>query len=224
MGISFVPKLPVKSSDTNMETRRTRSQAAQPAQPPKQAAYAQASNPVSHSPSEQRAPEQQTRQHGDAPASITRTANSKPSSDEARARLDEERKQTRQETQNAADVDMEYGVEQQPAEGYIADAVEHKGMGMNRAQAGAHAGPVGSAAGPGHPGFGEQRDLVSDMDQKRAEHDRMLGERVGQSPPAPENDVAEREAVRNRKLEQNANVDAEEAVKEATGEPVVASH
>lgn len=207
-----------------MEPRKTRSMAAaQPAQPPKQEAYAQASNPVSHAPQEQRAPAPQTRQHGDSLASITRSPNSQPSSDEARARLEAQHQQEKREMQKASDVDLEYGVEQQPAEGDIANSVEHKGMSMNRAQAGAHAGPVGSAAGPGHPGFGEERDLAAGMDQKRAEHDRLLGERVGQSPQAPDNDVAVREAVRQRKLEQNENVDAKEAVKEATGEPVVAS-
>lgn len=208
-----------------MEPRQTRSMAAsQPAQPPKQAAYEQASNPASHRPQEQRAPTQQTRQHGDSLPSITRTADSNPSSDEVRARLDAQRQQEKRQRQNASNVDLEYGIEQQPAEGYIADSVERKGMGMNRAQAGAHAGPVGSAGGPGHPGFGEQGDLAAGMDQKRKEHDRVLGERVGQSPSAPDNDVAEREAVRQQKLERNENVDAEEAVKKATGEPVVASH
>lgn len=204
-----------------MEPRQTRSMAAsQPAQPPKQEAYAQASNPVSHAPQEQRDPSQQTRHHGDSPATITRSAQSEPSSDEARARLESKRQQEKRQEQKASNVDLEYGIEQQPAEGYIADAVERKGMGTDRAQAGAHAGPVGSAAGPGHPGFGEQRDLASEMDRKRAEHDRVLGERVGQSPAAPDTDVAEREAVRQQKLKQNENVDVKEAVKEATGEPV----
>lgn len=122
--------------------------------------------------------------------------------------------------QKESNVDVEYGVEQQPAEGYIADAVERKGMGTDRAQAGAHAGPVGSAAGPGHPGFGEQRDLAAQMDRKRAEHDRVVGERVGQSPSTPEPEVAEREAARQLKLKRNESVDAREAVKEATGKPV----
>jgi hypothetical protein len=62
------------------------------------------------------------------------------------------------------------------------------------------------------------------MDEKRAEHDRILGERVGQSPAPPDHDAAEREAVRQRKLQQNESVDAEEAVKEATGDPVVGGH
>lgn len=208
-----------------MEPRQTRSMAAsQPAQPSKQAAYEQASNPVSKAPQEQRAQTTQTRQHGDSLASITRSPDSKPSSEESRARLDAKHQREKREMQNASNVDEQYGVEQQPSEGYIADAVEHKGQGMERAQAGAHAGPVGSGAGPGHPGFGEERDLAAGMDQKRAEHDRMLGEKVGQSPPAPETEVAEREAVRQRKLEQNASVNAGQAVKEATGEPVVPSH
>ncbi|KAJ5641267.1 hypothetical protein N7490_005267 [Penicillium lividum] len=189
-----------------------------PAQPPKQAAYTQPLNPVSHIPQEQRAP---ARHHEDAPGVITRGASSKPSSDEARARLNEQHRLEQERMLNSPDVDLEYGVEQQPAEGYIADAVERKGMGMQRAQAGAHAGPVGSAGGPGHPGFGEERDLAAHMGEKRAEHDRILGEKIGQSPLEPEYDVAEREAARERKLRQNEDVDVAGAVREASGNPVV---
>jgi hypothetical protein len=121
--------------------------------------------------------------------------------------------------QKRPDTDLEYGVEQQPAEGYIADTVSRKGMGTERAQTGAHAGPVGSAAGPGHPGFGEERDLAANMDQKRAEHDRMLGDKVGRSPAGADSYVAEREAVRERKLKRNEEVEG--ALKEQSGTPVV---
>lgn len=53
----------------------------------------------------------------------------------------------------AWDIDTEYGVERHP--GDIATAIEGKG-GINREQAGAHAGPVGSAEGPEAPGFGRK--------------------------------------------------------------------
>ncbi|KAI2709125.1 hypothetical protein CBS147332_6184 [Penicillium roqueforti] len=205
---------------------QTRSQtAAQTAQPPKQAAYAQSSNPVSHTPQEQRAGTETSRQHGDTVGAIKRTAESQPSSDEARARLSAQHQQHEQELHNVPDVDLEYGVEEQPAEGYIADAVQRKGMGMQRAQAGAHAGPVGSAGGPGHPGFGEADDLAANLGSKRAEHDRILGEKVGSSPgePGADAEVAEREAVRREKLERDEKLDVEEAVKEATGDPVVSA-
>ncbi|KAJ5118005.1 hypothetical protein N7448_004349 [Penicillium atrosanguineum] len=209
-----------------MEPRQTRSQTAQAAQfsqPPKQAAYAQASNPVEHTPQEQRTLGTQSHQYGEAEPSITRGASSRPSNDEARALLEQQQRQDKRAMQNHA-VDLEYGVEQQPSEGYIADSVERKGMGQRRAQAGAHAGPVGSAGGPGHPGFGDQVDLAAGMDEKRAEHDRMLDERAGKGSVPMDHDVAEREAVRQRKLQQNENVDAKEAVKQATGDPVVGSH
>lgn len=124
--------------------------------------------------------------------------------------------------QNAPEVDLEYGVELQPNEGDIANAVESKRR-RPRAQAGAHAGPVGSAEGPGHPGFGEERDLAADLERKREEHDRVLGERVGQSPAVPEGEEAEREEVRRRKLEQDRKVDVKGAVEAGTGDPVVAS-
>ncbi|KAJ5698758.1 hypothetical protein N7462_000763 [Penicillium macrosclerotiorum] len=199
----------------------TRHRAAQPEQPPKQAAYSQAANPVSHTPQEQRESAPTERHYGDALGSITRrTANSQPSNDAARARLDEEHKQAKREMQDSPDVDLEYGVEQQPAEGYIADSVERKGMGLRRAQAGAHAGPVGSAAGPGHPGFGEQEDLARNLDQKRVEHDRILGDRIGRSPAGPEYDVADRQAVRQRHLARKNEIDVEEAVKDTSGSSV----
>ncbi|KGO42714.1 hypothetical protein PEX1_038650 [Penicillium expansum] len=190
----------------------------QPSQPPKQAAYTQSSNPVSHTPQEQRATTEPGRHHGDTIGAIKRTAESKPSSDEERARLSSQHQKHEQELHNATDVDLEYGVEQQPAEGYIADTVQRKGMGMQRAQAGAHASPVGSAGGPGHPGFGEADDLAANLGAKRVEHDRVLGDRVGKSPADPE---SEGEVVRRRKLEQDEKLDVEGAVKQATGDPVV---
>lgn len=201
---------------------QTRSQTQdQPSQPPKQAAYAQSSNPVTHTPQEQRASTEPVRHHSDTVGTIKRTAESKSSSDEERARLSAQRQQHEQELHNAPDVDLEYGVEQQPAEGYIADTVQWKGMGMQRAQAGAHAGPVGSAGGPGHPGFGEADDLAANLGAKRVEHDRILGDRVGRSPAEPEGEVAEREAARRRKLEQDEKLDVKGAVKQATGDLVV---
>ncbi|KAJ5521039.1 hypothetical protein N7463_001492 [Penicillium fimorum] len=201
---------------------KTRSQTqAQPSQPPKEAAYTQSSNPVSHTPQEQRATED--RHHGDTIGTIKRTASSQPSSVEARARLSAQHQQHEHELHNASDVDLDYGVEQQPAEGYIADTVQvqRKGMGIQRAQAGAHAGPVGSSGGPGHPGFGEADDLAANLGAKRVEHDRILGDRVGKSPVEPEGEAVEREAVRRRMLEREEKLDVEGAVKQATGDPVV---
>jgi hypothetical protein len=199
---------------------QTRSQTAQPAQPPKEAAYTQSTNPVSHTPQEQRAPAEPVRRHGDSIAAITRTAKSNPSSDEARENLAQQHELHERELHNASDVDLEYGVEQQPSEGYIAAAVQNKGMGIQRAQAGAHSGPVGSAGGPGHPGLGEQDDFMANIDQKRNEHDRILGDRVGHSPAPPDQEVSDRETVRQQKLDQNQHLDVKGAVEEATGDPV----
>lgn len=58
---------------------------------------------------------------------------------------DEHRENARR--QDALDVKLDYGSEKS-----IAEAVEHKGT--TRTQAGAHAGPVGSAHGPGYSGGG----------------------------------------------------------------------
>ncbi|PWY65377.1 hypothetical protein BO94DRAFT_540851 [Aspergillus sclerotioniger CBS 115572] len=199
---------------------QTRHQAAQPSQPPKQAAYNQSSNPVDHNPYEQRTPQHQTRQRGDPISSITRSANSNPSNDEALRRLNAEREQEQRAMQNASDVDTEYGVEQQPAEGDIAHAVQSKSADARaRAQAGAHAGPVGSAMGPGDPGY--EKGEAADLDRKKEAHDRMLGDRVGQSPPEPDAETVRREALRERKLRQDRELDVQGAVSEGSGGAVV---
>lgn len=200
---------------------QTRSQTSQPAQPPKEAAYVQSTNPVSRTPQEQRAPVEQARHHGDSIAAISRTAKSNPASDEARANLNKQHRQHELELHNAPDVDLEYGVEQQPSEGYIAETVQQKGMGIQRAQAGAHSGPVGSAGGPGHPGFGEQDDLMANMDQKQTEHYKLLGQKIGHSPAPPDEEIDARETVRQRKLDEDQHLDVKNAVHEATGDPVV---
>jgi hypothetical protein len=51
----------------------------------------------------------------------------------------------------------------------------------------------------------------------------MLGDRVGHSPPAPDHEAAEKEAVRERKLKKDESLDVKDTVKEATGKPVVGS-
>lgn len=190
-------------------------------QPPKQSAYYQPSNPITHNPFEQ------TRQRGDpVPNTINttrRTANSNPSSDESLASLKENHQHEQARKQGAPDVDLEYGVEQQPAEGAIADAVEHKSTRSSmRTQAGAHSGPVGSAFGPGYSGFVEDgdrgQDQMRDLGRKREEHDRVLGDRVGQSPPDPAEESAD---IRQQKLELDERLNVKDAVKEATGDLVV---
>ena len=191
-------------------------------QPPKQEAYTQASNPVSQTPQEQRTSAPKTRGYDHAGSSIThRTADSRPSNDEALSQLEAQRKQEGRKKQNMPNVDLEYGVEQQAAEGYIADSVERKGAGMNYAQIDAHADGLGAAAVPGHPGFGEQTDLADHMDQKRAEHERNLHEKSQHDSSSSQYDVAEREAVRNRKMRQSEDMDVKRAAKEATDKPVI---
>lgn len=137
----------------------------------------------------------------------------------------------------APDVDTEYGIEQQPGEGDIARAVE--GHSRGRMQAGAHAGAVGSAWGPGMPGtgagigigtgtgtetgMGEGESDTADLGRKEEEHWRILGEKVGRSPGGEdgEAELAERERVREKKLRQDRELRPKDVVKEATGDPVV---
>ncbi|KAJ9252155.1 hypothetical protein DTO207G8_4988 [Paecilomyces variotii] len=214
----------------------------QPPQPPKQTAYTQDVNPVSQTPAEQRpgsgtqaqpvyasSSSSSSRQYGDAPPAIHRTADSLPSSDDKVAQLQKKRERERKESLSGAEVDTEYGVEQQPAEGRIAAAVEEK-QERAREQAGAHSGPVGSAGGPGAPGFGEEGDFAKNLDKKRENHDRILGQKAGKSPPPPdevegqeaaEGTVQERERLRQRKLKEDEELDVKGAVKQGTHDAVV---
>ncbi|KAF9886530.1 hypothetical protein FE257_011301 [Aspergillus nanangensis] len=190
-----------------------------PSQPPKQAAYDQANNPVTHTPREQRLPPHQERIYGNHIDAINRrAASSKPSSDEAIAHLMAEHREEERQMQNEPDVDLEYGVEQQPNEGEIAYAVEHRSEeARQRAEVGAH-------AGPGHPTYhpgGEERDYAADMARKKKDHDRVLGERVGHNPPEPDAETVERELLWERRVKEQRDFHPGEIIHEATGEPVV---
>ncbi|KNG88041.1 hypothetical protein ANOM_004079 [Aspergillus nomiae NRRL 13137] len=131
--------------------------------------------------------------------------------------LTQSRQQQQRDLHFAADVDTQYGVEQQPNEGSIAANVEGKSARASD-QAGAHAGPVGSALGPGYPASasaaaagdgGEVRELG-----RKEVHEWMLGERVGRSPTEPDGDF-------DGGYEREEEVDAGRAVREGTGSAVV---
>ncbi|KAL1964814.1 hypothetical protein VTN77DRAFT_6316 [Rasamsonia byssochlamydoides] len=198
-------------------------------QPPTQAAYNQPLNPISQTPVEQQHTSTTTRRYGDPPPAIRRTPDSRPSSDIQLLRLEKERRQQRdEEARRAGDIDTEYGVEQQPAEGYIAAAVEGKNQ-YNRLQAGAHAGPVGSAQGPGF--MGEQEDTAAEMDRKREEHDHILGQRAGKSPAfsgdsesegdGGDGTDVERQQLRERKRKEKEELDVKGSVSRGSGNVVV---
>ncbi|KAL6234785.1 hypothetical protein BDW75DRAFT_211476 [Aspergillus navahoensis] len=194
------------------------STASQPPQPSKQSAYMQPSNPVTHNPSESRQTEQRSHTYGTAPASITRGASSNPSNPSDLSSVYDKIEKSGKSLHTHSDVDTEYGVEQQPSEGAIAAAVE--GHSRHRAQAGAHAGAVGTAQGPGMPARGEGVSNLQDLDRKAEEHQRILGDRVGRTPPL-EGEEVERENLRERKLRQDRELHPSDAVREATGDPVV---
>jgi hypothetical protein len=202
-------------------------------QPPKQTAYTQPSNPISRNPQEEQQrvqPQSQAqvdsssspsssserRQYGDAPAAIHRTAESKPSSDENLARLEQEHSQKVNPEGKRGHIDLEYGIEQQPGEGYIATAVQGNTENTPRVQPGAHAGAVGST-----PGY--EQDTAAQMDRKRAEHDRILGEDGGSKSPAyyGEDVDVERRQARENKLRSNEELDVKGAVQNATGNVTV---
>lgn len=206
-------------------------------QPPKGSAYVQPSNPVSQDPLEQRG-QQQTQQlgaasqppppsssrgtirggYGDAPAAIHRTANSKPASDDKLAKLEQDHQQKLQPEYKRGHIDLEYGVEQQPAEGDIAAAVENNTTSFQgnykRVQPGAHAGAVGSST----PGF--EQDTAAQMDRKRAEHDQILRQKAEKGVDA-DGEEAERRQLRERELKQNEQLDVKGAIKASTGDPPV---
>ncbi|KAB8265355.1 hypothetical protein BDV32DRAFT_144645 [Aspergillus pseudonomiae] len=187
-------------------------------QPPKSTTYTQPQNPISQTPLEQH--KQRARHHGDNVPTITRGPQSRPSNSDALSALNQTRKQQQRDLHFAADVDRQYGAEQQPNEGSIAANVEGKNA-RARGQAGAHAGPVGSALGPGYPASasaaaaaaagdgGEVRELG-----RKEEHKWMLGERVGRSPTEPDGDF-------DGGSEREEEVDAGRAVREGTGSAVV---
>ncbi|KAL4927078.1 uncharacterized protein BDV17DRAFT_136896 [Aspergillus undulatus] len=206
----------------------TRSQAAtqtqQPPQPDKSSAYTQPNNPVSHNPAETALGEQEQRSqnsgssYGTPPASITRGASSQPSNDSSLSATHQKHTDSQKSMQDH-EVDTEYGVEEQPSEGSIAQAVE--GRSRHRVQAGAHAGAVGSPQGPGAPPKGEGESNLQNLEEKTTLHEQILGDRVGRSPPVPDGVSVENEKVRERKLEQDRRLHPGDVVREATGEPVV---
>lgn len=160
-----------------------------PYQPPKEAVYNQSINPVTQTPAEQsasQANQQQdmsqtsailTHQYGSAPAAIRRSAASKPSADEVSHPETRRGVSSREEPDPRGNIDTEYGVEQQPNEGAIATAVrQNRRQPTARNQAGAHAGPVGSAtSGPGVVAG----DTAAQMERKKLEHDKALRQRKG---------------------------------------------
>ncbi|PWY89119.1 hypothetical protein BO70DRAFT_426785 [Aspergillus heteromorphus CBS 117.55] len=150
---------------TRSQTTKSQSQSqSQPSQPPKQAAYTQSTNPIDHTPLEQRTPKPNPTTQPPPP----------PSNDEALRQLNAKRAEQRTALQDTPDVDTEYGVEQQPAEGDIARAVEGK-TAERRAQAQEQA-QTGAEMRPGDPGY--EKGQAADLDRKGEEHERMLGERM----------------------------------------------
>lgn len=190
----------------------------QPPQPPKQSSYTQPSNPVTQNPAESQQTEQRSHTYGTAPATITRGTSSNPSNPSNVSSTRTKKEQSGKSLHAHSDVDTEYGVEQQPSEGDIANAVE--GRSRHRAQAGAHAGAVGTAQGPGMPARGEGVSNLQDLDKKAEEHQRILGDKVGRSPPI-EGEEVEREKLREGKLRQDRELHPSDAVSKATGKPVV---
>ncbi|KAJ0427201.1 hypothetical protein BJY00DRAFT_9863 [Aspergillus carlsbadensis] len=195
----------------------------QPPQPPKESAYTQSSNPVTHNPKEQRDQRTQLSNYGNPVSSITRGAGSKPSTNPTIQNTSQRHDESLNAMRREGDVDLDYGVEQQPNEGAIANAVE--GQSRRRVEdeahrAGAHAGPVGRAQGPGAPAFGEGVTTLENLDEKGEEHKRILGERVGRTPPLA-SEEERLEDGRERKLKQDRKLHPADVVGKATGDPVV---
>ncbi|KKK16057.1 hypothetical protein P175DRAFT_0502178 [Aspergillus ochraceoroseus IBT 24754] len=189
----------------------------QPSQPPKESVYLQPLNPITHSPYEQRiqpVPAPHAHQHNGNPVSSVsrRTYDSRPSSDESIAGIRLRHEHQLKEMQSD-DLDTEYGVEQQPNEGDIAHAVEGH---SRHVQVDACA-----CACAGTPALGEEPDLMANMERKRREHYRVLGERAERRQPVPDGETAEREALRLRRLKQDRELHVQDVVHEATGDPVV---
>lgn len=198
----------------------------QPPQPPKEASYNQSTNPVTQSQKEQRTGTDSTTSQSQSQSQSQSTIHRTPG-DSIPTTSHHTHHKHHDYNDNSAQADPEYGVEQQPAEGDIAAAVESKGRQGRRQQAGAHAGPVGSAAGPGDSGSGEQPDLMSDLDRKSKEHQQRLddkgwkGEGVGREEGSEEGVLAERERLRKQKMQEEEELDVKGAVGKGTGDVVV---
>ncbi|KAL2817453.1 hypothetical protein BDW59DRAFT_133272 [Aspergillus cavernicola] len=191
----------------------------QPSQPPKESTYTQPSNPITHVPSETTQPRELERKQGDPTPKITRGASSTPSTANMLSDIKTRHQAQLSAMQNRGDVDTDYGVEQQPNEGAIAHAVE--GQSRLRAQAGAHAGAVGTAQGPGAPAYGEGVDTMADLGRKTDEHYRILGDRVGRMPGGSDGNGDVEMTGRERKLKQDRELHPADVVMEVTGDPVV---
>lgn len=185
-----------------------------PYQPPKEAVYNQSENPVTRNSAEQSASQGNqredmsqtsavfTHQYGSAPAAIRRSAASKPSAEEVSHPEIQRGVPSSEEPNPRGNIDTEYGVEQQPNEGAIATAVpQNRRQPTARNQAGAHAGPVGSAtSGPGMLA----EDTAAQMERKKSEHDEALKQRKGSS----------NESGTEKESGEERNVDVKETMKE----------
>ena len=199
-------------------------------EPPKQAAYNQPSNPVSHTPAEQRilsTHQQQSSQFPRQGGRVTRhagdidvdTAQATPHHPSASSSYPTAATDNTTNTNAKNDIDIGYGVEQQPDEGYIAHAVRGNTRDNNINSTNDDA-PREHLEGC--DGYDEEDDLMAHMGRKRREHDRVLRERVeGSSPRRTDVESAEREALRRRKLEEEERLDVVGAVRRGTGSPVV---
>ncbi|PKY07160.1 hypothetical protein P168DRAFT_287657 [Aspergillus campestris IBT 28561] len=201
-------------------------------EPPKQAAYNQPSNPVSHTPAEQRilsTHQQQpqssqftrqggkvTRHAGDIVIDTAKDTSHRPSSSSS-PYTTASSANTNADIKN--DMNIGYGVEQQPNEGYIAHAVEDNSRYNNN-----NINNIKDDSPREHlegcDGYDEEDDLMAHMSRKRREHDRVLRERMEGSSPGADVGCVEREALRRRKLEEE-RLDVVGAVRRGTGSPVV---
>ncbi|PLN76011.1 hypothetical protein BDW42DRAFT_179611 [Aspergillus taichungensis] len=204
-------------------------------EPPKQAAYNQPSNPVSHTPAEQRILSTHQQQQASQPSQFLRqggrvtrhagdidvnaaeaTSHHHPSSSSSYPTAAADNTDTNTNIKN--DIDIGYGVEQQPNEEYIAHAVQGntRDHNINNTNDGSPREHL-----EGCDGYDEEDDLMAHMGRKRREHDRVLRERVERSSPGIDVQSVEREALRRRKLEEEERLDVVGAVRRGTGSPVV---
>ncbi|PLB33248.1 uncharacterized protein BDW47DRAFT_6348 [Aspergillus candidus] len=200
-------------------------------EPPKQAAYNQPSNPVSHTPAEQRilsTHQQQpllsqftrqgarvTRHAGDIDVDAAKDTSHHPSSSSS-PYPSASSANTSPDIKN--DINIGYGVEQQPSEGYIAHAVKDDSRDNVINNNIKDDSPREHLEGC--DGYDEEDDLMAHMGRKRREHDRVLRERLEGSSPGTDVGSVEREALRRRKMEEE-RLDVVGAVRRGTGSPVV---
>ncbi|KAK2764541.1 hypothetical protein FQN54_009236 [Arachnomyces sp. PD_36] len=217
-----------------------------PPQPPKECVYTQPHNPAHttrtpaeetlsiHPPHEPHEPHQHhQRQYGEPQSprtppspTIHRTAFSRPSSDTQLERLERihDEHRAHETTEREGDIDLEYGVELQPAECDIAAAVTRKEKLWRSRTESSEVLPKEDRDVP--PSNGKPvLKVYDDLERKKVAHEALLMDWMESGEPGDqgaESTVCERERARRKRMKQDRELDVRESVTGGSGRGVIA--